>query len=225
MIYRVGIDKIERQHWVAFVLDLPGCFSAGKSRVEAEKGLGDAIDNYLIWRDGFLHETADDQTKFEIVQVHEANSVDDQYFINAFFEDDKRVVTPEDADHIAWLLECTRNDLLAVIQTADASQLERPVHGEIRENIMGVLNHIATAELWYLEALDLAFHRNELVTDVRERLSQVRSHLLIQLPLMVNSDLICERRQELWSARKIVRRALWHERAHTQQIERYMRND
>jgi hypothetical protein len=46
---------------------------------------------------------------------------------------------------------------------------------------------------------------------VREQFAEV-------LPKLVGDERIVTRVSEPWSARKILRRALWHERDHTQQI-------
>ena len=113
---------------------------------------------------------------------------------------------------------------MSVVQPLTSEQLDRPVVGEVRESIRGVLRHIAGAEHWYFESLQLAFNRSEMPSDVFPALSRVRAQTVDRLSDLVGNDTVGERKGELWSARKIVRRALWHERAHTRQIVRYLQN-
>ena len=60
--------------------------------------------------------------------------------------------------------------------------------------------------------------RAALPEDVLERLAAVRARLLHVLPDLEGLDLVVGRNGEFWSPRKLIRRALWHERDHTDHI-------
>ena len=103
-----------------------------------------------------------------------------------------------------------------------SDQLDRSIPGEVQGSIRGILNHLAWAEWWYFDRLNLAFKEEEMPEDVMSMLEIVRAHTRRQLSQLAGNTTITERTGEQWSARKIVRRTLWHERAHTQQIIRYL---
>lgn len=85
-------------------------------------------------------------------------------------------------------------------------------------DIRGIVNHIGSAEWWYLNRLGLAFARAELPGEHTERLWKVRACLLEALPTLVGVEKVAGREGELWSLRKMLRRALWHERDHVDHI-------
>jgi predicted RNase H-like HicB family nuclease len=226
MKYYLGVEEIEPEHWLAWVFDLPGCFSRARTRPAVIAAAPDAIADYLDWLEGYSYSGQRDVShiRVEVGEEFEWFVTDNDYRVNAFFEDDRRLLTADDSYHINWLLECSRKDLLSVMQPLTAEQLDRPVEGEVRGSIRGVLGHIAGAEHWYLESLHLAFDRSEMPSDVFRALSKVRAQTIDRLADLTGNAAIGERKGELWSARKIVRRTLWHERAHTRQILRYLKN-
>ncbi len=78
--------------------------------------------------------------------------------------------------------------------------------------------HVAWAEWWYVDRLGNAFAREEMPLDPLVALRQVREQLASALPQWVGDARDISRVSEHWSARKVLRRALWHERDHTEQI-------
>jgi len=50
----------------------------------------------------------------------------------------------------------------------------------------------------------------------------VRQHLLDVLPYFIGDERLVENNGELWTPRKIIRRALWHERDHANHIRQLM---
>jgi hypothetical protein len=79
---------------------------------------------------------------------------------------------------------------------------------------------VGGAEWWYLDRLGLAFAQKDVPDEPVDRLEKVRNHLVMALPGLVGDDRVVTPNGEGWSARKLVRRALWHERDHTHQIAR-----
>jgi hypothetical protein len=106
-----------------------------------------------------------------------------------------------------------------VLQTTDNRRLEQALAGEVRGLVAGVLEHVAVAENWYLSRLELGLDRRSLPEDPWDKLESVRHNTQQQLWKLIGETRIVEHYDERWSARKIIRRALWHERDHTQQIE------
>ncbi|MCK5828075.1 DinB family protein [Candidatus Bipolaricaulota bacterium] len=161
---------------------------------------------------------------FEIELVEEFNAYaskeDPKYLVNAFFEDDRRPLSSEDVEIGLRLLGWTRQDLLKVLRELTPEQLNKPIKSEVRGNIMGILEHVCGAENWYFSQLGMDVNWSTLPNDIEGRLNAVRANTRAQLAKLIGESRITESYGERWSARKILRRTLWHERAHTEQIAR-----
>jgi hypothetical protein len=96
---------------------------------------------------------------------------------------------------------------------------------EVEEDwsIVAILKHISSAENWYLGRVDRALPASELPSDPLERLARLRAHTEAVLPTMVDDERVFEREYEIWSPRKVLRRAVWHERDHTDHILQFKR--
>lgn len=222
MRYQLGVEDIEYEHWIAWVFDLPGCYSSGRSHIEAVSNAAPAIEAYQHWlaMAGAGKEYEDPYLDPHVVEVIPSVEMSPGNIANAFFEDDRRPLHANDIEHAIWLLERTRRDLLAVVENISAKQRSKKIPGEKRETINGVLLHVGGSEHWYLDRLGLAFPKEELADVPMKRLEQVRAHLVSQLPGLAGNERIEWPDGEGWSARKLVRRALWHERDHTQHIKK-----
>jgi len=220
MRYRLGVEDIEPGHWVAWALELPGCFSPGSTRTEAIANAGASIAAYEHWL--AMHEGRDPVDNpymdIHVAEICQSIQTAPDYTANAFFEDDRRALSKEDIQRVLKLLEFTRADLMAAVDKISKERRAAPIPGEADESIDGILNHVGASEWWYLDRLELAFPRAELPDDPVERLKKTRGCLRAKLPDMAGVGLITTRQGETWSARKVARRALWHEKDHTQHI-------
>lgn len=211
MKHRLAIEEIEPEHWIAWALDWPGCFSAAHTADEALARAPECLANYAAWlvsKDPSLAKPAD--TEVELVERFEAFTAKDDpdHIVNAFFEDDRRPLNEANVAHALRLLTWTREDFLAAVNVAQAAV----------KDVDSIARHVASAEDWYLDRLDLALPLDQLPQAPIERLTRVRQQLRAQLPHLIGSTRIVMRSDEIWSARKLVRRALWHERDHTAYI-------
>jgi hypothetical protein len=224
MHYSLGLEQSERGRWVAWVLELPGCFSRSESREEAIACAPRAIADYFNWRDGYERVTEDIAAALTVAVVEEYRNYEtlDGYWVNAFFDFDRRPLAPSDTDDIRWLLSCTRSDLMATVQRIPVSALDQPIEAERFATIRGVLKHVALAERWYFDKLGLAVPKEDLGTDIFNMLEVVRRNTIVQLPRLAHDTSVRDVHGELWSARKIVRRTLWHERVHTWHLQRLL---
>ncbi|UCD94195.1 MAG: DinB family protein, partial [Candidatus Zixiibacteriota bacterium] len=223
MVYRIGVNDIEPNHWVAWVFDLHGCFAKAKTHDEAVASVPETIKKYFRWLKSHNH-PASAPKDFDVLLAEDIKSptLEDGYIANALFEDDRRPLTTEDADEIRQLLVYTRKDLHALIDEIPPDRMDRAIEGEVQTSVRGILNHIATAEWWYFDRIDMAFDRKEFTEDVPARLDKSRDYTISMLPALVGVEQVVEKRSEKWSARKVMRRTLWHEIAHTSQIRRYL---
>ncbi len=229
MHIRIGLENGDENRSVAWALDFPGCFAYGADSSEA---LVRVVPAYLAYRSWIRHHGGlpglpeDRELDLKLVESWNVYWIDEDfekgpgkpYAVNAWFHEDWKPLTRAEGRRAAALLQWAREDLLAALAGLTAAELDAERPGE-RWSIRGIARHVANAEWWYLERLGLAgVERAALPEDVLERLAAVRARLLHVLPDLEGLDLVVGRNGEFWSPRKLIRRALWHERDHTDHI-------
>ncbi|HET7076469.1 MAG TPA: DUF664 domain-containing protein [Chloroflexia bacterium] len=222
MEYRLGVEDIEPYRWLAWVFDLPGCFADGDSEAGAGAAAPAAIRAYFAWlaRHGAPPVVPPDAVTVQVAEVFHGYIGQGDYWVNALFADDQRPLTPADVDTGLRLLTCTRQDLAALITGLSPAALAAPHSAAQNASITSLLQHMATAERWYFGNLGL--EQPDLPPDPLRGLDQVRAQTRACLPTLIGDGRICEQSGEAWSARKVLRRTLWHERTHTAQIARLL---
>jgi hypothetical protein len=229
--YNVGIEEVEPNHWAAFIFELPGCFSSAQTPDEAIAGVSDAIEAYEWWifrgHDPDLAALVRNSVQESLIEVTEEipsypSAEDPEYLVNAFFQDDARVLSLREIQMTTRLLGYTRKDLLGLVQGLAPEILNENIPGEKFGSIAGILLHVAGAETWYCDRLDLVEDSLTLPDDPFKALEISRANTTLQLPELAGNDRITERVGERWSARKILRRTLWHERDHTEHIRKLL---
>jgi len=222
--YRAALEDIEPDHYVCWVLDLPGCYSSARDQEGAIALAPSRITDYCSWIRRHSPALPAVDGPFEIELVEEFNAYaceeDPEYLVNAFFEDDRRPLTYWEVETGLRLLDWSRQDLLKVLEELTPEQLTKPIEGEVRGSTMGILEHVCGAENWYFYQFDLSVDWSTLPDDIEGRLAAIRANTRTQLVNLIGEDRTAESCGERWSARKILRRTLWHERAHTEQVAR-----
>jgi hypothetical protein len=221
MAYVVCAEEMDGR-WIAHVPDLPGCFTSDPNVDLALKAIPAGIEAYLTWCHGHGLRVSGLSSPMIVSEVIRSWNYEADQEVNAFFAADRPPVTSEELTEYEHLLGATRRDLLAAVDGLRVEQMERQFPGE-RWPISGILRHVASAEWWYLDRMGLSFPRGQLAEDPFERLDQVRDHLRGSLPGLAQRQGVLSIGGETWSARKVLRRALWHERDHTQHLQRLRR--
>ena len=228
MRIKVGIENNIEGRSLAWALDYPGCFAYGKDGSDAILRIPHSLLRYKDWVDSrgalswmsglddfdiYLDET------YNVYSIHKENGESDQsYEVNAFFRHDEPPLSAEDIHSGMLTLEWSRQDLLDLAVALTPAQMICMREGE-RWNVEGVLRHIASAEHWYLTRLNLTtMPYQQLPQEVFDRLFVVRQQLLTALPALEGVENTLEVDGELWSPRKILRRAAWHEIDHIEHI-------
>ena len=208
------------------MLDLPCCFSSARNEKEALERAPDRITQYYSWITDHDPSMSVPDGPFEIEVVETFHSFPSpeypDYLVNAFFEDDRRPLTASEVETALRLFNWTRQDLQNVLESARPDQLLITIDNEVHKSILGIVGHIAHAENWYFNHLDLGLEPSELPEDALERLAAVCANTRFQLIELMGVGTIKENYGEHWSPRKVVRRALWHERDHTQHIRKLL---
>ena len=213
-VYSLAVELVEPDHWVAYILDLPGCFSSAKTEEAAVGKSRERIREYFEW----LATHGEDVVVPDLIEIKvdehyvppdrqlRETSIGDIYIVNAFFRHDARPLTKEDLQESTRVLSYQREDLLALLDSQVAPEDEK------------LLLHVGSAEWWYWDRMDLAFPREDLPDEWRARLSVTRAFTLDNLPSLLELSDTKEKMGETWSARKLLRRVIWHERDHMSQI-------
>lgn len=220
MRYRVAVEDIEPGHWVAWVLDLPGCYSNGPTDEAAVAAAPGAIAAYYRWmrRHDPTSPEAPDGIDVEVVERFTAHPAAGQpdYLVNALFDDDRRLLDHGDVAVAARLLEWAEADLDDVLDCVPPELLTDA--GTQRSDVAGIVMHIVTAENWYFGMLGLDLDRRSAPAEPRLWLAAVQANTRAQLPHLIGDGQVVTFSGETWTARKVLRRALWHTRDHTQHI-------
>jgi len=226
MLIRVGMEEDPGNRFTAWALDFPGCFAYGKDQAEALLALPRKLLEFDYWVR--LHT---DQPWFQIdgmdMHVDETFRVThidlkgEDYEINAFFKNDMRPLTNQEAGQALQVLGWQQEELLAGIEFVNQEKLNRVEEGQ-RWSIMGIVRHLAFAELWYLQNLGLPTLGISRDTDPICLLEQSYQAVAAALPNLIGDERVTAYAQEQWSARKLVRRTLWHRRDHIDHIRQLL---
>jgi len=205
--------------WIAHVPDLPGCFASNENRETAIQAIPVAIDNYLDWCKAHGIRVTGLSAPMIVSEVIRAWEFEDGHMANAFFAADRPPLIGSEINEFKLLLEATYEDLLASMEDIEPEDANKIFPGE-RWSIDGVLQHVAESEWWYLDRIGLAFPRDRIPADAKFFLREVHAHLLVTLPELQKRGGAVTLAGETWSARKVLRRSLWHRRDHTAHIAR-----
>jgi hypothetical protein len=228
MIFQIGLENGAEGRSQAWVLGHPGCFAYGPDANLALASTPQAIREYAAWIVSHCGEEwlpLDDleirlDESYQVFNIDPGFNLAEQgYEVNAWFRDDWKPLQPEEIERGLRVLSWSRVDLYETVNGL-SSDVMRSLHPGERWSIMGVLRHIAGAEWWYLDRLGLAFPREHLREEPYERLAHVRDRLMEILPALSGSSQVIGVDGEIWSPRKLLRRAAWHERDHIQHIRK-----
>jgi len=226
MHIRLAVEDMEPAHWVAWALDLPACYSSAATAEEALARAPQRVAGYFSWlkvHDARLPEVHE-PLEVDLVETFHSfpSGKDAEYIVNAFFADDRRPLGYWDVELALRLLEWTRRDLMEVIGSLPREIYTRPIEGERQDTLEGIVNHNAAAENWYLSHLGCGLELRQLAASPLEKIALVRTHTRQKLADWIGDGRVTQNYDEHWSARKVLRRTLWHERDHTQQIQHYL---
>ncbi len=232
MIFQVGVENNNEGRSIAWALEHPGCFAYGTNANGAVSNLESALSKYASWI--LRHDTrtwltfSDAEIEIVINGTWDVYFINDDlditteadgYSVNSFFPYDWKPLTELEIKRGLALLTWSRDDLLKSVQGLSPEKLEATYPGE-RWSIKGILGHVGRAEWWYLDRLGLAFPREQLPEEPLVRLEKVRKQLNSALFRLDGVKRVIGVDGEFWSPRKLLRRAMWHERDHTEHIRK-----
>ncbi len=233
MIFQVGIENGNEGRSIAWALEHPGCFAYGLNGSGAALNLETALVKYSAWilrhnNQGWLAVSENDidcviNGTWDVYYIDdEDNKVterDNGYSVDSFFPYDWKPLTAVDIKRGLDMLQWSREDLLKMVTGLSPEKLNATYIGE-RWSINGILGHVGGAEWWYLSRLGLEFPREQVPEEPLPRLEKVRTQLNSALSKLEGMKQVIGVGGEFWSPRKLLRRALWHERDHTEHIRK-----
>jgi predicted RNase H-like HicB family nuclease len=215
----------------AFVPDCPGCWVFGRTQERALLKVKAAIADWFEWLKRRGKEVTAETKGFEI-EVSEMMKVDydpvEAGKPEPLFWSEVRPITKRDVAWTLRLMQFSREDLLKIVFDLSAECLDWLPPDEPR-TIRNCLRHIAYVEPWYTTRLNIDLSckyprdvftmldlTREVVVDCLKTLPREKMRGVFQ-PTRDTSP-ACN----LWTARKVLRRLVDHERLHTRYIERIL---
>ena len=230
--YAVYLEIDEDGKCMAHVPDLPGCIVRAPTQDDALRRLPDAIREYRAW----LHrhdETAppeNEPIEFQIAGMSTGFGPFDPGDAAAFFLPDQVPLSIEEMEHHFRLMAHTRADLIALVGDLPDDVFDWQA-APTTFSILRILRHIGNAEEWYVSrivppaSLPREWERDKdmlifqfLEMERRTALVCLRGLTDEQRAGIFHPSHYTQHPEEPWTARKVMRRFLEHEREHTAQI-------
>ncbi len=204
----------------AWLLDVPGAFGSAASRDLAISQAGSALGWFRDWLGRHGQHLAGAFGFPEAVEEVAAVTTDG-YERNATFAEDARPLGRDELDVAIGRLGFARSDLDALRPRLD--EVKATAAGE--RTVEGVLEHLATAEIWLGSRLDpgARFDGPGWAGDVATYLETTRAWALDNLRRLHAVDPARSRTDgqgETWTLRKVVRRYVYHSVDHLRELDR-----
>jgi predicted RNase H-like HicB family nuclease len=215
----------------AFVPDCPGCWVFGRTKERALKKVRIAVNEWFKWlkKHGKKIPQLSDEVEMEIAGMLQVNyNPAKAGKPEPLFWSEVLPVKKDDFKRNIRLMDYSRKDLLNAVSDLTGRQLSFKPPNEPR-TIRNSLRHIAYVEWWYVNRLNIEMpekfpkdvfgllnHIRDLVVGTLEKLPKEKMRGIHQ-PVKYKSP-TCD----LWTARKVLRRLVDHERLHTKYIQRLL---
>lgn len=230
--YRVYLEIAADGRTMAHVPELPGCMVLASNRDAALQQLPQAVRECWAWlrRHGEPAPPEEEEIALEVA----GESVGYGPFASgdaaALFPPDELAVTPEEVELYLRRMAYSREDLLSLAGDLPEETLDFRLSSQAR-SVREILRHIGRAETWYVSRLIpperlpeewdhaeelplyefLAMERRTAVACLRGLSERERAEVF-------HPSYWTQHPEEPWTARKVLRRFLEHEREHTVEI-------
>ncbi len=236
MIYPVYVEVAGDGLCMAHVLDLPGCMVRAESRAAALRQLPEAVGEYHAWLRRHDEPAPPAEEPVALAPAGECDGVGpfNPGDAAALFDPDRQPLGRQEMGVRFRLMGHARADLLALVRDLPESQLDwQPDPGTF--SIRRLLRHIGNAEEWYVsrlvapDTLPPEWGHDEGLP-IWEFLEMERRTALARLQQLTEEECsaVCypthwtSHPEEAWTARKVLRRFLEHEREHTAQARQLL---
>ncbi len=208
-----------------FIEELPGCYSRAPTFDEAAGKAPQKIRNFLDWlrRHGEPVGEAEREVEIEISEIIRGNWPVNLGDSQALFKADLRPLDKEEAERSIRYMRYARQDLIDLYLSVPKDALEWKPDSSTPRHIKRIAEHIAEVDLFYVERLR-SRKFDEWPLNFLETSDELRTMRLLNLSRdEMNSSISYHppggwtgtTDTEGWTARKTLRRFIWHEKLHT----------
>lgn len=218
---------------MAHLLEPPGLACIFSSKEDMYLHLPKLILEHLAWLKKYGEKTFHNSKNKIKIEIKEEVNVSGNFESGddvGFYKSDTNSLTEPSLEYYLKLLNYSRNELLNTLNKLPSASIHyRRKKG--KRTIYEVLQHIGRAELWYITRIEKkenpAFDSlyNSLNGEIFNALKNVRREFIKRMnnlsPAQKKEVFIPSHHTKLkekWTARKVLRRALEHEREHTRNI-------
>lgn len=222
MIFEVYLQVKRTGRTHAHVPDWPGCNWVNDSPQEAMGDAAESIVWHLNWLRKYAHPApqAAEPVIARLAQQHTSTAREGNLI--GFFESERKPILASEISSFLELMASARLETLEIVQLLPHPFLtQQPT--ENSWSILEILRHVADAERWYLtrildrQSLPI-FKPNASIWGRLQAVRELAVQRLSGLSEIERCQVIPDQAGELWSARKVFRRYVEHEREHTHQI-------
>ncbi len=219
-IYDAAVEIGSTDKGLVWIVDLAGCAAPLDPGHEAVTEAAGAVTSFLCWLKSRGEPVSSRQSEVEIrvveTQCHRGNIT--RSGPRGLFTADRRPLTARHLHDGLRFLEYSRQSLRALCLDLDPEQMKsEPPSGGF--SINQHIRHVANMERWCMGRLG-PVDQVQPVSDPLVRLDRVRELVVGRLTALSAEDrfavVIVD--SESWTARKVIRRLIWHERHHTRAI-------
>lgn len=223
MAYSVVLEQADQGGYMAWVLELPGCFARAATREEVETKLPGAIREFLAWRRRHGELVDLQEVGFEIVAEVVTHGDGISADTSTLLDADRAPLTEADWARIERWLHDSRQDTLDFIRPWSDDALDWTPEGSPR-SLQENLSHLAFVEFmyaaWTFDLHSLVGLEEFLEWTRKLAVERMRTLAARRDERVTRADWAGAPEPEEWSARKAARRLLWHERLHLRSMIR-----
>jgi predicted RNase H-like HicB family nuclease/uncharacterized damage-inducible protein DinB len=230
--YHVYLEIADDGQCFAHVPKLPGCHVRALTREEALRQLPGAIRDYHGWlrSHGEPSPPAGEPIEIEVAGEESGSGPFDPGDTAALFPPEREPISPGEMEEHFRLMAHSRADLLALVSNLSEDLLDwqpNPLALTIRR----LLRHVGNAEEWYVsrlvppETLPAEWEDDEemplfefLEMERRTAVARLRQLTQDERSGVYHPAHYTDHPDEAWTAQKVLRRFLEHEREHTAQV-------
>jgi len=229
MRIEIGLENGFENKSIAWALDYPGCYAYGQEGAAAILAFPRAFIGY---KERVKAKAEKCWIDFDDIDVHlaetfECYQIDNDTLpsatgrtVTAFWKVDWKPLTDLEIERGLLVMQWSRQDLIDLTRNLSDDVMDRERPGE-KWSIRGILNHLASSELWLLDRLNIGFSESTtLPADAYRRLDATRGIFERALRGLANKSVVNGKDGSFWSPRKVLRRAAWHEVDHINHIFR-----
>lgn len=228
MAVKLYVEVDASGHAMAHALELVGCFDYGLSKDEAVAKMPEAIREYLAWtRKHGEPLTVLKPITVEVMETVRGTCPRNSGDAAALFKPEKQPASDELIETTIRRMGYAREDLLELVRGLPDEVMDWKQEERMRP-IREILAHVARCDCWYVTRLtDEDPPKSEPPKDVFLYLKQYRESAvkrLLGLPEKLRAGVYHPKKntkhpEEPWTARKVLRRYVEHEREHIENVQ------